>query len=79
MAGKLTKHTTYQPGIADLITFDNASKLSGFTTRHLRNLADTKQIWAVKLGRNWFTTTKAVNDYLATERKPGPKSKKPNK
>lgn len=65
-----------QPEIDDLITFAEAAELSGFTTRHLRYLADQGKIWAKKLGRNWFTTQHAINDYLVTERKTGPKPKK---
>lgn len=78
MSGKPVKQTTNQPAIADLITFEEAARQSGFTTRHLRKLADNKQLWAVKLGRNWFTTPKAIDDYLAKDRKPGPKPKNPN-
>lgn len=67
-----------QPGLDDLITLIEAAKLSGFTTRHLRHLAENEQLWAKKLGRNWFTTTQAVNDYLARDRRPGPKSQESN-
>jgi len=65
-----------QPNLKELITFTEAAHLSGFTDRHLRKLASEKHIWAVKLGRNWFTTTQAVKEYLAKTRKPGPKPKK---
>jgi len=68
-----------QPNLKDLITFSEAARLSGFTDRHLRKLASENQIWAVKLGRNWFTTAQAVKEYLAKNRKPGPKPKKANK
>jgi excisionase family DNA binding protein len=62
-----------QPNLKDLITLGEAARLSGFTDRHLRKLASENQLWAVKLGRNWFTTAQAVNEYLAKNRKPGPK------
>ncbi len=65
-----------QPNLQELITFSEAASLSGFTDRHLRKLASQNEIWAVKLGRNWFTTAQAVRDYLAKNRKPGPKVKK---
>jgi len=65
-----------QPNLKELITFGEAARLSGFTDRHLRNLASKNQLWAVKLGRNWFTTEQAVKEYLAKTRKPGPKPKK---
>jgi hypothetical protein len=67
-----------QPGLDDLITLSEAAEISGFTTRHLRLLAENGQLWAKKLGRNWFTTAQAVREYMATEHRPGPKpSKKP--
>jgi hypothetical protein len=64
-----------QPGLDELISLSEAAELSGFTTRHLRYLAVNGELWAKKLGRNWFTTTQAVQEYLARDRKPGPKSK----
>ncbi len=64
-----------QPRLDDLISLQEAAELSGFTTRHLRLLATSGEIWAKKLGRNWFTTAQAVREYLARDRKPGPKSK----
>jgi excisionase family DNA binding protein len=78
MPGKRTKPIS-EPTIDDLITFEEAAELSGFTTRHLRKLADENKIWARKLGRNWFTTKNAIDEYLSTERRPGRKSKKPTK
>jgi excisionase family DNA binding protein len=68
-----------QPDLSELITFREASTLSGFTDRHLRKLASKKKLWAVKLGRNWFTTVQEVKEYLAKTRKPGPNPKKANK
>jgi hypothetical protein len=76
MSKKQAKPTTTEPSIADLITFEEAARLSGFTTRHLRKLASNNQLWARKLGRNWFTTVQAINVYLSADHKPGPKSKK---
>jgi hypothetical protein len=69
------KTSVEQPGLDELITLSDAAKLSGFTTRHLRYLAENGELWARKLGRNWFTTKLAVEEYLARERHPGPKSK----
>ena len=64
-----------QPGLDDLISLSEAAELSGFTTRHLRNLAISGELWAKKFGRNWLTTAQAVQEYLARERRPGPKKK----
>jgi len=65
-----------KPELDDLITLNEAAKLSGFTMRHVRHLAKTGEIWAKKLGRNWFTTVQAVQKYLSLNKKPGPKPQK---
>jgi excisionase family DNA binding protein len=65
-----------RPNIEDLIPLEEAARLSGFTDRHIRKLATNNEIWAVRLGRNWFTTSQAVNDYLTKKHKPGPRPKK---
>jgi hypothetical protein len=62
-----------QPNLDDLISLSEAAEISGFTTRHLRNLASSGDLWAKKLGRNWVTTTQAVQEYLSRDIKPGPK------
>jgi excisionase family DNA binding protein len=65
----------YQPRWNELITLQEAAKFSGLSYSHVRHLARKKEIWAKKLGRDWFTTEKAVQEYLARDRRPGPKSK----
>ena len=77
MSNEISPQNTDRPNIEDLIDFVDAARLSGFTDRHLRKLAVKKEIWAIKLGHNWFTTAQAVNDYLARKRRPGPKPIKP--
>ena len=67
-----------QPGLDDLISLSEAAELSGLSHSHLRLLARNDQIWAKWLGRGWFTTEQALNDYLSQDRKPGPKPKKDN-
>lgn len=62
-----------QPNLKELITFTEAAHLSGFTDRHLRKLASQNELWSIKLGRNWFTTAKAISEYLARNRKRGRK------
>ena len=59
--------------IEDLITLSEASNNSGFSSGHLNYLVRNNKIWGIKLGRNWFTTRKVLEDYLKTNRKPGPK------
>ena len=62
-----------QPSLDDLISLSEAAKLSGLSHSHLRLLARNGEIWAKWLGRGWFTTEKAVQAYLAQDRRPGPK------
>lgn len=69
------KESEYQPRWDELITLQEAAKLSGLSYSHVRYLARENEIWAQKLGRDWFTTEKAVQKYLARDRRPGPKSK----
>ena len=74
MANQPTENDS-QPNLDELISLTEAAAISGFTTRHLRHLAINGEFWAKKLGRNWFTTSQAVQKYLARDIKPGPKPK----
>ena len=65
--------SSYQPELDELISLSEAAKKSGLSHSHLRLLARNGEIWAKNLGRSWFTTEKAVEEYLARDRKPGPK------
>jgi hypothetical protein len=65
-----------QPKIEELISLREASELSGLTHPHLALLIRQGKLWGEKIGRNWVTTEEAVKDYLAFERKRGPKPKK---
>ena len=62
-----------QPGLEDLISLQEAAELSGLSYSHMRYLARNQEIWAKKLGRDWFTTEQAVREYVARDRRPGPK------
>jgi hypothetical protein len=66
----------YRPYADELITLKEAAEQSGLSYSHLRLLAREEKIWAKKLGNSWFTTALAVREYLARDRRPGPKSKK---
>ena len=65
-----------QPSLDDLITLPEAAELCGLSHSHLRLLVRNGQIWGKRIGRNWVTTEQAVNEYLAQDRRPGPKPKK---
>lgn len=76
MTGSTNESSDDQPGLDELISLSEAAKLSGLSHSHLRLLARNGDIWVKWLGRGWFTTEKAVQEYLARERRPGPKSDK---
>lgn len=61
-----------QPELNELISLSQATELSGLSPSHLRLLVSRGEMWGVKLGRNWFTTAQAIDDYLKLGRKPGP-------
>jgi hypothetical protein len=65
-----------QPELGDLISLNQAAQLSGLSTSHLRLLVTKRDLWGIKLGRNWFTTTQAIQQYQQAEHKTGPKTKK---
>lgn len=59
------------PSLNDLISLREAAKPSGLSPSHLRLLVSWGDIWGLKLGRNWVTTAKAVEEYLARQRRAG--------
>jgi hypothetical protein len=65
-----------QPRLDELISLQEGSELSGLTHPHLALLIRQGKLWGKKIGRNWVTTEKAVKEYLALDRKRGPKSEK---
>ncbi len=64
------------PRPEELISLHKAAKLSGLSAGHLRLLVSREQLWGIKVGRNWVTTEQAVREYLARDRRPGPKTDK---
>lgn len=66
----------YQPKLDELISLNKAAEISGLSSDHLRRVVREGEMWGMKLGRNWVTTIKAVREYLARDRKPGPKPHK---
>jgi hypothetical protein len=65
----------YQPGLDDLLSLNEAAELCGLSASHLRLLVRRGEVWGKKLGRNWVTTEQAVRQYVARDRRPGPKTK----
>ena len=66
----------YKPEIKDLISLRQAAKQCGLSPNHLRLLVGKGVIWGKKIDTLWITTAHAVNEYLAQDRKTGPKPKK---
>lgn len=75
MTGSTKGNDEYQPGLDDLIPLSQAAEISGLSHDHLRRLAENGNIWAKKLGHSWVTTEEAIKQYLAQDRRPGPKKK----
>lgn len=72
-----TMESDYRPGRDDLIPLRKAAEISGLTQEHIAYLVRTGKLWGDKMGSPiWFTTEKAVREYLARDRKPGPKPRK---
>jgi len=70
-----TRDGDYQPRLEDLISLQKAVKLSGLTRQHLALLIRQGKLWGSKLGgRDWYTTEEAVREYLARDRRTGPKT-----
>jgi hypothetical protein len=64
-----------EPALTELIPLAEAATLSGLSHGHLALLIRRGELWGKKIGRNWVTTKKAVEEYLATNPRPGPKHK----
>ena len=70
------RFNTNQPKLGELISVSVAAELSGLSQSYIRRLVGQGEIWGMKLGRNWVTTEQAVKEFIAQDRKPGPKPKK---
>lgn len=58
----------------EYISVAEASTRTGLSRRHLTRLLRSGVIQGIKPGRDWFVRLSAVTEYLAEERKPGPKT-----
>ena len=61
----------YNNPIEELISLNEASKITGLSSVHLRHLVSSGKIWGRKIGRNWITSKDAIIDYLKQEKRPG--------
>lgn len=77
MSGSPKGKDEYQPKLDELISLHMAAEISGLTQEHIALLIRQGKLWGSKMGSPiWFTTEKAVREYLARDRKPGPKPRK---
>ena len=76
MTGSEKGRSADWPKPEELISLQEAAKLSGLSPGHIRLLVSRGYLWGLKVSRNWVTTEQAVREYLARDRKPGPKPSK---
>ena len=76
MPDKRKRDDSIQPSLDELISLADAAEQSGLSPAQWRYLVSRGEVWGKKLGRNWFTTSQAVKEYLARDRRPGPKPRK---
>jgi excisionase family DNA binding protein len=62
--------------LPDWISVREAAEHTGYTERHIRYLLGQGKVEGRKFGRDWFTTKEALQKYLATNPRPGPKPSK---
>lgn len=74
MPGTKPQGNDNQPKLDELLSLHEAAKISGLTQGHLSLLIRKGELWGKKIGRNWVTTAQAVTEYLARDRRRGPKT-----
>lgn len=62
--------------MSEWISMKEAAEYTGYTPRHIRRLLRDGLVKGQRLGRDWFTTKQALDEYLATNPRPGPEPKK---
>ena len=58
------------------ISTKEAAEYTGYSQGHICYLLANGLVKGRKFGRDWFTTKKALDAYLATNPRPGPKKQK---
>ena len=58
------------PKNSEWISIQEASELCLYSQEYLSLRARTGKLYAKKIGRNWYTTKKALRDYLAKQTVP---------
>jgi len=63
----------------DLLTLTQAAETYGFSGDYLRRLAEKGRLKARKLGRNWLTTSDAMETFIESREPRGVYKKDPRK
>ena len=58
------------------ISTKDAAEYTGYARGHICYLLANGLLKGRRFGRDWFTTKKAIDEYLATNPRPGPKKHK---
>ena len=61
--------------MSEWISVKEAAEYTGYTPAHVRYLLRSGTLKGQRFGRDWFTTKKELNEYLATNPRPGPTPK----
>lgn len=67
------EHSSVEEAAQRLISLAEAAEFFELSHSHLRKLVREGKIWGKQIGRYWVTTEEAVAQYLAQDRRPGPK------
>lgn len=73
MPGSDNGKSDFIQNLESLISTKEAAELSGLTQEHISLLLRRGNLRGKKIGRNWVTTEQAVREYMARDRRPGPK------
>ena len=63
--------------LSDWMSVKEAADYARKSQNHIRHLLRTGLVQGRKFGRDWFTTKEALDEYLATDPRPGPKTNDP--
>lgn len=62
--------------MTEWISVREAKEYTGYSDGNIRHLLIHRLVEGRKFGRDWFTTKEALDKYLATNPRPGPKKQK---
>ena len=59
--------------MSEWISVKEAAEWTRYSESHIRYLLRKGEVEGRKFGRDWFTTKEALQEYIATNPRPGPK------